>query len=520
MPNDISRRIAIARYLAILAVVFIHVQPTDLAQLDRVLVDDSFFDRVRTFLTYGLFKYALPLLTAISAWLLFSANLDRNYTALVAKKTKTLLIPLLVWNIPVAIGIYFAQKTGVLGSFLTQLYPFDADQWLSAVLAVYRPPVNSPLYFLRDLFVLALLAPAFGLMLRSRPFLGALIVIFVCWSNIDGALVLQNRLMVSFYIGGMAAVMKWDLRALDKYAIPLLALLLAMALAIAIIDTRGPDWLRAISAFWVWPIFSLLEKSRISDLIVRASGKSFYIFVTHSVILFAVWKIYQPFAASSHYPIFWFASPFIVVAFCHLTLRPFEWLAPKFAALALGNRIDPDVPRNRQHADWELIPLGIEQVDLRGPLLNVNHRLCEMLGYPRKELEQLSFRDITHPEDLIHEEKLLSALIEGRIRSYSIEKRYLHSSGIAIPVRVTSSQLSGSTREGGFRISIIEEIEKADKRVEGKVRGSRIAAIACRVSGRRWRGLNETIGNAIRECFEYRDRAQQYGGTLKLRTMI
>ncbi|MGH8718656.1 MAG: acyltransferase family protein, partial [Burkholderiales bacterium] len=38
---------------------------------------------------------------------------------------------------------------------------------------------------------------------------------------------------------------------------------------------------------------------------------------------------------------------------------------------------------------WERAPIGIEQVDLRGPLLQVNRRLCEMLGYSREELEKL-----------------------------------------------------------------------------------------------------------------------------------
>ncbi|MGH9961250.1 MAG: acyltransferase family protein, partial [Pyrinomonadaceae bacterium] len=326
---DISRRIAIARYLAIVSIVFVHIQPTDSAQLSKLL-DNPGFEFIRTFLIYGLFKYALPVLTAISGWLLFSGGLDQKYTKLLAKKTRSLLIPLLIWNIPVAIGIYFAQKYGVLGVSFIQLYPFNAGEWLNGVLGAFHGPlVNGPLYFLRDLFVISLFAPVFGFFLRTWPYLGALLVAVIYWFNLDGYLVLENRLIVSFYIGGMAAVLRWDLRFLDKYATPLLILMLGGAVAIALADVGDVGWVKALAPFWIWPIFSLLEKSRYADFFVEASKKSFYIFVTHALILVAVWKLYQPIADSSHYPLFWAISPFVVVVFCHLTLKPFELLTPR-----------------------------------------------------------------------------------------------------------------------------------------------------------------------------------------------
>jgi succinoglycan biosynthesis protein ExoH len=518
---DISRRIAIARYLAIVAVVFIHIQPTERAELSRLL-DNAGFEFIRTFLIDGLFKYALPVLTAISGWLLFSSGLDQKYSKLVAKKTQTLLIPLMVWNIPVAIGIYFAQKYGVLGAFLTQLYPFNAHEWLNAVLSVTHVPVNAPLYFLRDLFVIALFAPVVGLVLRTWPYLGAVLVAFIYWFNLDGVLVLENRLIASFYIGGMAAVLGWNLKRLDQYAIPLLVSMIAGGLVIAITGTKEIEWIRALSPFWIWPIFSLLEKSKYADFFVRASNKSFFIFVSHSLILFVLWKLYQPVADSSHYPLFWVISPFIVVAFCHLTQKPFELLTPRLASLALGNRVEgyggkrsTDWPSN-----WERVPVGIEQVDLHGPLLHVNRKLCDMLGYSREELEKLSFRDITHPDDLESEEKLLSQLIAGEIRSYSIEKRYLHKNGTAIPVRVTSSQVHRSAPSRGYRISIIEDIAHSDATALPQVVESlKSRAKRFSLSGR-WSGLNETIRRAIAECLAYHERERAHGESLKLRTML
>ncbi|MGH8772118.1 MAG: PAS domain S-box protein, partial [Burkholderiales bacterium] len=393
---------------------------------------------------------------------------------------------------------------------------FNAGEWLSGVLGVFHSPVNGPLYFLRDLFVISLFAPVFGFFLRTRPYLGALLVAVIYWFNLDGYLILENRLIVSFYIGGLGAVFGWNLKRLDPYAVPLLVSMIAGALVIAATGTKEIEWIAALAAFWIWPIFSLLENSRFADFLVRASGKSFFIFVSHTLILFVIWKLYQPIADSSHYPLFWAISPFVVVVFCHLTLKPFELLTPRLAALALGNRVEGH--GRKPDTDWEDAPIGIEQVDLRGPLLQVNRRLCEMLGYSREELEQRSFRDITHPDDLPSEEKLLSQLIAGEIRSYSIEKRYLHKNGAAIPVRVTSSQVRRSASRS-YRISIIEDIAHSDAALPHAETLDSHAGKRFSLFGR-LNGLNEAISRAIAECKAYRDHARAHGGSLKLRTMV
>ena len=47
----------------------------------------------------------------------------------------------------------------------------------------------------------------------------------------------------------------------------------------------------------------------------------------------------------------------------------------------------------------ELAAIGISHVDLNGRFVHVNRRLCEMLGYTREELLELSVREISHPDD-------------------------------------------------------------------------------------------------------------------------
>lgn len=70
--------------------------------------------------------------------------------------------------------------------------------------------------------------------------------------------------------------------------------------------------------------------------------------------------------------------------------------------------------------------VGMALVSKDGNWLKVNKGLCTSLGYSEKELMDLTFQDITHPEDLDKDLKLLKETIDGKRESYQIDKRYFH----------------------------------------------------------------------------------------------
>jgi len=113
-------------------------------------------------------------------------------------------------------------------------------------------------------------------------------------------------------------------------------------------------------------------------------------------------------------------------------------------------------------ATYEQAAVGIELVDLEGRFIKGNGKLSDILGYNEEQLCKLTFTQITHPDDLRAEMRLLEQLIAGQIPSYSIEKRYIHKDGHIVWVRVTSS-IARTTKP--YRIAIIEDITER-KRVE------------------------------------------------------
>ncbi|WP_167108178.1 GGDEF domain-containing protein [Mycobacterium sp. DL592] len=74
-------------------------------------------------------------------------------------------------------------------------------------------------------------------------------------------------------------------------------------------------------------------------------------------------------------------------------------------------------------------PIGMAVVGLDGTFLRTNRALRSMLGYSKRELAELTFQEITHPDDLEADVALLTDCLEGRRRSYRIDKRYIAADG-------------------------------------------------------------------------------------------
>ncbi len=102
--------------------------------------------------------------------------------------------------------------------------------------------------------------------------------------------------------------------------------------------------------------------------------------------------------------------------------------------------------------------IGMALISLDGNWINVNGRLCQMLGYSGAELMELTFRNITHPEDLDIDFELASKLLSGEIDNYNLEKRYLHKLGTIIWVQLNVSLLKDLAGNPIHFISQVKDI--------------------------------------------------------------
>jgi hypothetical protein len=119
----------------------------------------------------------------------------------------------------------------------------------------------------------------------------------------------------------------------------------------------------------------------------------------------------------------------------------------------------------RFRGTFENAAVGIAHVALDGTWLMVNNRLCEIVGYDQRELLQHRFQDITHKDDLDADLKQVQQLIEGKIPTYSLEKRYINKRGDTVWVNLTVSMARDREQRPEYFISIIQDINER-KRAE------------------------------------------------------
>jgi PAS domain S-box-containing protein len=123
---------------------------------------------------------------------------------------------------------------------------------------------------------------------------------------------------------------------------------------------------------------------------------------------------------------------------------------------------------------FELAAVGVAHVSSEGRWLRVNQKLCQILGYSEAELLQLTFQEITHPDDLQADLTLRAKLLSGELNTFSLEKRYIRKNKAVVWVNLSVSV--ARDRAGKFKhfICVLEDITERRRADEAQ---GRLAAI-------------------------------------------
>ncbi|MDI2030206.1 PAS domain S-box protein [Saccharopolyspora sp. TS4A08] len=107
-------------------------------------------------------------------------------------------------------------------------------------------------------------------------------------------------------------------------------------------------------------------------------------------------------------------------------------------------------------------PIGIARLDLNGRWLEVNDKLCDIVGYTRDEMLTMRFTDLTYPDNTGLE--LLADLVAGRRDTGSLEKRYRHKDGHPIWILLRASSVAGPDGRPAYLIGQYEAIGDRETR--------------------------------------------------------
>ena len=117
---------------------------------------------------------------------------------------------------------------------------------------------------------------------------------------------------------------------------------------------------------------------------------------------------------------------------------------------------------------FENAPFGMSIVDFSpasaGRFMRVNEAMCRMLGYSRRELQDRGVADITHPDDVPADQRVIAGAVRGDIDRYHLEKRYLRADGQPVWVSLQTSVVRDNTGTPLYGISQFEDV--SDRRAE------------------------------------------------------
>ncbi|GJL49494.1 MAG: hypothetical protein NPIRA01_07210 [Nitrospirales bacterium] len=151
---------------------------------------------------------------------------------------------------------------------------------------------------------------------------------------------------------------------------------------------------------------------------------------------------------------------------------------------------------NRFQKYFESGLVGMAISSLGNDWVEVNDRLCDMLGFTRQELEDRDWKEFTHPEDLDLDQKMFAQILSGSIESYSFEKRFIHKRGHIVHTNLYVNSVYSSAGTVEYIMSMLEDITKR-KEAENALRASEMTLKSFFESSPVMMGIVELIGDDI-----------------------
>lgn len=119
-------------------------------------------------------------------------------------------------------------------------------------------------------------------------------------------------------------------------------------------------------------------------------------------------------------------------------------------------------------SSFQYAAIGKAMTSLDGRFFKVNSALCSMVGYTEDELLNMTYRQLTFPEDHDNDTVNVQQILDGSKQYYRVEKRYIHKDGSIIWVNLNTTLIRDQENRPQYFISQIENINER-KRAEASL---------------------------------------------------
>jgi surface polysaccharide O-acyltransferase-like enzyme len=356
IDNQSSLRLKLLRFPPIIGVMYIHAYGTvihypggsfgtaDLNSLTNV---------IRILLSEGIARTAVPLFFLMSGYLFFATFhwSQQTYLAKILSRLRSLLIPFLFWNLAVLAFFALAQAVPATQPYFTGLGKKIAEyglfDYVNAVFGLTGYPIAYHFWFIRDLMLLVLLAPALAAIVRFVP-IPFFLAVYVCWVTESWPVSMPGAVGVFFFsAGALCGIREQSLFAFDRFSRVIYLIYAPLLIADVV-------WYEAWFNVYIHRtglIFGVLAALCVTRQIlgvpwlckglVALGGASFFVYAAHEPLLGVARLLafkYVPLDGAYTMLALYLGIPLLVTATlagCHSILR---MLCPRLLSLITGGR--------------------------------------------------------------------------------------------------------------------------------------------------------------------------------------
>ena len=351
ISKEESDRIQFLRLIFSVMVVFIHsyTEKVNFAGVVMEVQESAGMEWFKFTVSNILSRCAVPGFFLISAVLLYKK--DFSWKKNIKRKIQSLFVPYFILNTFWIAVLYGIQKIPVSRLFFhgskNIISQWGLMEWADAYLGITRDPMLYPLWFIRDLMILNVIAKILKIAIDRFPKICFILIVAALLFNIDSGIFCLKTDAAAFFCMGYYIV-KYNLRfmILDKVPIALIGFLYVGLICVEYL-TNGIPALFIIYAlskalgilFWA-RVSKYFMGSRYKNRLLWVAKYNFSIYLFHELSLTMLKKaLFKIFAANVFLQeSVYFILPVVIIPFCIFLSRIMEKVMPGVYRVLTGDR--------------------------------------------------------------------------------------------------------------------------------------------------------------------------------------
>jgi len=352
MNAYLSRKLKVISFILIVMVVFLHAHNINGK-------GDLLNYYVQNFISTGITKISVALFFVISGYLFFfniRAGKIQEFVSKIQSRSRTILLPYLLWSLWGILLFFLLQSLAFSKSFFNS--DLLSEKSFSELLHVlFVKPLPYQLWFLRHLFVFALLSPLIYFIARYAKWtlLVIIAVLLLKIVEIPENDFIHNRSLAYFCLGCYLGIygQEWVKRAFPKFGIGATMLWFALVAWRIIGDSQAfindKLWRNFIQhleffigIFALWSLYDFFQKNnpKSQKALSAFLAFAFFLYVSHEPILTIIKKLLIKAVGngSINQLVIYFAAPLITIGLCITVGMILKRFVPKVYSVLTGGR--------------------------------------------------------------------------------------------------------------------------------------------------------------------------------------